>query len=80
VFYDCPKPQVIIGDFAKGLGATITKKAIRDKIESSFKGKDIAPLGIDSNEDICEDNIVVKNPGFPPETVMTNKGYGYTFL
>jgi hypothetical protein len=83
VFYDCPKPQVIIGDFTKGLSATISKKAIRDKIESgasSSKGKGVTPLAVDSNDNICEDTIVVDNPGFPPKTVVTKKGYGSTFL
>jgi hypothetical protein len=30
VFYDCPEAEVIVGDFAKGLGATVAAKAAVD--------------------------------------------------
>jgi hypothetical protein len=30
VFYDCPEPAIIIGDFAKGLGAAVAAKAAAD--------------------------------------------------
>jgi hypothetical protein len=30
VFYDCPEPKVIVGDFPKGLGAAIAAKAALD--------------------------------------------------
>jgi len=30
VFYDCPEPAVIVADFTKGLGASLTAKAVQD--------------------------------------------------
>jgi MULE transposase domain len=30
IFYDCPEPKLIIGDFSKGLGAAVAAKAIAD--------------------------------------------------
>jgi len=30
VFYDCPEPALICGDFSKGLGAAVAAKATSD--------------------------------------------------
>ena len=30
IFYDCPEPAIIVGDFSKGLGAAVAAKAAAD--------------------------------------------------
>ena len=63
IFYDCPEPAVVVGDFSKGLGAAMAAKAavdlgLTDIIEEPL----VCPL--DQDEEFPEAAEVIVHEGF----------------
>ena len=54
-FWDCPKPTLIIGDFSKGLGATVVAKAVADlavEVVANLVAKAVDGIALEPNLDL----------------------------
>jgi MULE transposase domain len=75
VFYDCPEAEVIIGDFAKGLGAAVAAKAAVD-IRLTSNTEEPLPSVADQDRANYQQLVMLLSAKMSPGE---NDGYAYNF-